>query len=333
MFTRKLCALFGLLTAAAVGVALLVGRTPSVESTNRGLTPPARQDGSLAFGWIDDPEAVRECVALMQCGRFCETLAFAAENEQPEDVYLWERCRAVTGDVLPPRDQKDVGSCVGVATATAIEHLLCEQIAAGSCEEFRELASEVIYGGSRVEIGGGRVRGDGSVGAWAAKFVKDYGIVPRGVYGKHDLRAYDERLCREFGRRGVPENPKVIAKEHPVRGVAQVKTWEECRAAIRNGYPVLVCSSQGFEFERDAAGFCAPQGKWYHAMAVVGVRGGERPGGFLLNSWGPDVHTGPRVPEGAPVAGFWVDAATLDRMLRQGDSWAFSQAAGFPAGR
>ena len=50
-------------------------------------------------------------------------------------------------------------------TATAIEHLLCEQIAAGSCEEFRELASEVIYGGSRVEIGGGRWSG---VLAWFA---------------------------------------------------------------------------------------------------------------------------------------------------------------------
>ena len=230
----------------------------------------------------------------MRCGRFCETPAFAAEGNQPEDVYLWERCREVTGDVLPPRDQKSVGSCVAVATATAIEHLLCEQIAAGSEEEFRELASEVIYGGSRVEVGGGRVRGDGSVGAWAAKFVKDYGVVPRAVYGKYNLRAYDERLCREFGRLGVPENIKAVAKEHPVRGVTQVKTWEECRAALRNGYPVLVCSSQGFEFERDAEGFCTPHGTWYHAMAVVGVRGGKRPGGFLLNSWGPDVHTGPR---------------------------------------
>jgi hypothetical protein len=68
-------------------------------------------------------------------------------------------------------------------------------------------------------------------------------------------------------------------------------------------------------------------------MAVVGVRGGKRPGGFLLNSWGPDAHSGPRVPPDAPVAGFWCDAATLDRMLRQGDSWAFSRVAGFPPAR
>jgi hypothetical protein len=331
MFLRKLCALSGFAFVGAVAIVLASAARQSSESINRGLTPPARQDGPVASGWIDDPDAVREAVALMRCGRFCDTAAFAAERDRPEDVYLWEHCRVATGDVLPPRDQKQVGSCVGVATATAVEHLLCVQVADGSGEEFRELASEVIYGGSRVEVGGGRVRGDGSVGAWAAKFVKDYGVVPRGVYGKHDLRTYSERLCRDFGRSGVPEVIEAVAKEHPVKGVANVTTWDECRAAIRNGYPVLVCSSQGFEFERDSEGFCAPRGTWYHAMAVVGVRGGKRPGGFLLNSWGPYVHKGPRVPDDAPVAGFWVDAATLDRMLRQGDSWAFSNATGFPA--
>ena len=41
------------------------------------------------------------------------------------------------------------------------------------------LSPEVIYGGSRVEIGGGRIRGDGSIGAWAARWVRDYGVVPR----------------------------------------------------------------------------------------------------------------------------------------------------------
>jgi len=331
MSTRKLSALAGVAGLAAVVLAVAGAVRPFAlpdDYPDHAGGPPTR-----AGGWIDDPEAVRECAAEMRCGRFRDTPAFAARRDRPDDVYLWEHCRAATGDVLPARDQKQVGSCVGVATATAVEHLLCVQVAEGSGEEFRELASEVIYGGSRVEVGGGRVRGDGSVGAWAAKFVRDYGVAPRGVYGRHDLRSYSERLCREFGRAGLPEAVKAAAREHPVRGVANVTTWDECRAAVGSGYPVLVCSSQGFEFERDADGFCRPRGKWYHAMAVVGVRGGPRPGGFLLNSWGPDAHTGPRVPADAPVAGFWADAATLDRMLRQGDSWAFSDAVGFPATR
>jgi hypothetical protein len=293
-------------------------------------SPDAGTDPPRAFGWIDDPDAVRETVAVMRCVRFCETPAFASPDEGPEDVFLWDACRAATGDVLPARDQKSVGCCVGFAAASAVEYLMCVQIAGDSGEGYRDLAAEIIYAGSRVEIGGGRVRGDGSVGAWAARFVSEYGVVPRGAFGRLDLRTYDERRCRELGRLGVPDDLEPLAKKHPVRGVAQVKTWDECRAAIRNGYPVMVCSRQGFGLERDADGFCPARGTWYHAMAIVGVRGGERPGAFLLNSWGPNAHSGPRFPPDAPVGGFWAEAAVVDRMLGQGDSWAFSRVAGFP---
>ena len=251
-------------------------------------------------------------------------------DDGPEDVFLWDACRAVTGDVLPARDQKSVGSCVGFATASAVEYLIAcrSRTAAG---EYRDLAQEVIYGGSRVEVGGGRIRGDGSVGAWAAKWVKDYGVVPRGIHGRHDLRAYDERRCREYGRPRGAGRPGAAGPGTPGAERRQREVVGRVPGGVRNGYPVAVCSSQGFGLRRDADGFCRPRGTWYHAMAVVGVRGGERPGGFLLNSWGPTVHTGPRFPPDAPVAGFWADAAVLDRMLAQGDSWAFSGVAGFPA--
>jgi hypothetical protein len=327
MSTRKLAALSLLATCAAAACFFLaasqIGSAPA--------TRPDEPDLPRQFGWINDPDAVRHCLAEMDCGTFRDTPAFAARWDGPEDVFLWESARTAAGGVLPARNQGSVGSCVGFATASAIEYLSCVQIENGEEEKYRDLAPEVIYGGSRVEVGGGRVRGDGSIGAWAAKWVRDYGVVPRGRHGPHDLRAYDEGRCRDFGRRGVPDDLEPIAKQHPVRGVANVRSWEECRAAIRNGYTVLVCSDQGFVMDRDEDGFCNPRGRWYHAMAVIGVRGGKRPGGFLLNSWGPDAHRGPRHPAGAPAAGFWAEAEVLDRMLRQGDSWAFSRFEGFPA--
>jgi hypothetical protein len=293
------------------------------------LTPAARP--AFAFGWVDDPDQVRAVAATLPDAEFSRTEAYQSSYVGPEDVYLWEACRKVTGDLLPPRDQQDVGACVGFGTAAAIEHLICVQMAGGSPEEYRDLAPEVIYGGSRVEIGGGRIRGDGSVGAWAAKFVREYGVVPRGVFGRYDLRAYDRWRCREFGRLGVPQELANVARQYPVRSVANVRTWGECQAAIRNGYPLIVCSSQGFTMDRDAEGFCRPQGTWMHCLAIVGVRGGRRPGAFLLNSWGGSAHRGPRGPGDPSPAGFWADAAVVDRMLRQGDSWAFSSFAGFPA--
>lgn len=285
----------------------------------------------IAFGWIPDPAQVRAVTETLPEPDFATTPAYRQTYSGPEDVFLWDASRKVLGAILPPRDQGSVGSCVAFGTASAIEHMLCVQIANGSREEYRDLVQEVIYGGSRVEIGGGRVRGDGSVGAWAARFVVSYGILHRGVFGRFDLRAYDVPRCREFGRFGVPDELEPEIRRHPVKAVSNVTSWEAARAAICNGYPVIVCSDQGFRSKRDADGFCSPSGTWYHCMALVGVCGGPRPGGYLLNSWGERFHSGPTGPGNPSPSGFWVDAAVLDRMLRQGDSWAFSGVKGFPS--
>ncbi len=292
---------------------------------------PSLPERPRTFGWVDDRDTVRAIARTLPNPDFQATEAYRTAYDGPDDVFLWDASRKVLGRLIPPRDQKDVGSCVSFGTASAVEHLICVQIANGAAEEYRDVAQEIVYGGSRVEIGGGRIRGDGSVGAWAAKFVVDYGVLPRGVYGRFDLRAYDVARCRDFGLHGVPDELEPETKKHPVKAVANVRSWAEAQAAIRNGYPIAVCSSQGFRMMRDGDGFCPPQGTWMHCLALVGVRGGSRPGGFLLNSWGESAHTGPRGLGDPSSAGFWADASVLDRMLKQGDSWAFSGFRGFPA--
>jgi hypothetical protein len=315
---------FTLLTIALLaGVAVFMLVQPAIA--------PVATPREFAFGWVDDPAAVRRVQAKLPCPRFDSTEAFRAPYAGPDDVFLWDACRKATGDLLPPRDQGSVGSCVGFGTAAAIEHLLCVQIAQGSREEFKALAQEVIYGGSRVEIGRNQIRGDGSTGAWAAKFVTEYGVLPRGQYPGLDLTTYNPATCRSLGSKGLEPELERLARQHPVKTVSNVKSFDEAKAAIRNGYPISVCSNQGFSMQRDAEGFARPQGNWSHCMALVGVCGAPRPGGFLLNSWGANAHTGPAGPGRPSPAGFWADARTLDRMLAQGDSWAFSHAVGFPA--
>lgn len=336
-YRRKvLVAVSGLLLGS--GVAVLVGIIWWLEGKPRSrpdeavfVEPDEVEPPPRYCGWIPDPQAVQECLKGLEVRSIRSVPAWSEEDRSSDEeaVYLWEAVQRVTGQILPGRNQGAVGSCVAVATASALEHLQCVQIAAGEQAVYRDVASEVIYGGSRVQIGGGRIRGDGSVGVWAARWVKDYGVVPRGLHGRYDLRSYDEQRCRDLGRRGVPPELIAIARQHPVLEVMRVQSWAEARVALRRGYPVLVCSDQGFRLERDSEGFCAPRGIWYHAMALIGMRGGRRPGGFLLNSWGDEAHRGPRVPPHAPPAGFWVDAAILDRMLRQGDSWAFAHLVGF----
>ena len=175
------------------------------------------------------------------------------------------------------------------------------------------------------------MHGDGSVGAWAAKWCQQYGVVARGVYGRHDLSRYSETQCREFGRSGVPADLEPEARQHPVRAVTQVQNASEARRALQNGYPIAVCSSQGFSQQRDAQGFARPQGSWAHCMAVLGYQGGTRPGFWIQNSWGNRFHTGPKGNGDPPDGGFWCDERVADRMFQQGDSWAYADAAGFPA--
>jgi hypothetical protein len=303
------------------------------------IPPPPIQQPSAVLpvgqGWVSDPEAVEAVLDTLPAGErlFGDTPAGRAVMGDDQDIYLWDACRKVTGDRLPARNQGTVGSCVAFGTGSAVEHLLCVQIATGGRGEFRPLVQEVIYGGSRVEVGNGRIKGDGSVGGWAAKWVRDWGVVSRGTHGRHDLSQYSESRCRDWGRSGVPDELEPVARESPVKGVSLVKSAEEARRALAQGYPIAVCSRQGFSMSRDRDGFASAQGEWAHCMAITGYSAGPRRGFYVLNSWGPDAHTGPTGKGDPGTAGFWADWRVLDRMLagEKNEGWAFSDAAGFPA--
>src|SRR5437868_7515840 len=79
------------------------------------------------------------------------------------DVFLWDACRRATGGHLPAHDQDGVGCCVGEGFSSAVEYLQCVEIAlGGEAEEYSPISSESVYALSRVEVGGGRIGGDGS---------------------------------------------------------------------------------------------------------------------------------------------------------------------------
>ena len=289
-----------------------------------------------AQGWVREPEEVARVVAANKVKSFAATPAGAvSEADLPAHVYLWEAHRKATGHDPENKNQGGVGSCVSFGTNTAIERTMVAEIAAGGPFQFKRIAEEVTYGGSRVEIGKGRIRGDGSVGAWAAKFVQQYGVVSREPHGKYDLTEYDEARCRSWGRAGVPNDLEPIAREHPVKEIAPVANWSEAKHALASGYGIAVCSDQGFSMRRDSRGVAAPRGSWAHCMALDGyhVDADGREYGHIENSWGPTAHTGPTGWGNPPSSGFWAEAKVIDGMLRQGDSWAFSAVAGFPARR
>lgn len=249
-------------------------------------------------------------------------------------------------------EQQKIGDCVswGWAHAVAIHlAILCDL---GHSSEFNFPCTEAIYGGSRVEAR--NLNGDGvsaqagyctkcyppqfckcgSNGSYAARFIRDFGIVWRREYSFADLRVYTEARAREYGAYGCGgRNDRgradQVAKAFPVRTVALVRTFEEAAAAIRSGYPIPVCSLQGFRSQRNGDGFAAPSGTWAHCMCFIAVRA-DKPGLLCLNSWGPNWITGPKFPADMPDGSFWVDANTCNRMLAGGDSFAVSGMDGFP---
>ncbi len=283
-------------------------------------------------GWVDDPEQVEAIAVEQEFQSFADTPAgMVSLGELPKQVFLWKIHNTVTGKDPDEENQGNFGSCVGFGTVAGVEATMVYQIFTGAHEEWKELSQEIVYGGSRVEIGKGRLgRGQGSIGAWAAQFVKQYGVLPRGLYGKWDLRKYSIPLCSDFGINGVPNELESQIKEHPIKDIVQVKSWEDAKKALAQGMGIAICSNQGFSMKRDAKGRCAPMGRWAHCMALWGYNTDGSEMGWIKNSWGASATTGPRGAGDPPLCGFWADASVIDGMLRQNDSWAFGNAKGFP---
>lgn len=276
------------------------------------------------FGW--SPPEPGAAPAALRLGVVAPHLAGGWDGRT--SFSLWEVGKRVTGEYLKAQRQT-LGTCVSRGYSACGNLSQLAMIAAGltkpdgTAMEFREVAHAPIYGGSR-ELGNflAPPGNDGSVGEWAARWVSKWGNCSLA-----DLNdSYDsDKLAGQMGWRGVPSNVKELCREHLVSSVALVKTFQEAADAIVNGHPVAVCSDQGFTMRRDGDGFDRPYGSWAHCMhfASVIVTPSGRRGLGCGQSWGGNNPSGTLLP-GAPDHVFGVDEATVNRMLRQGDSYALA---------
>jgi len=300
---------------------------------------------SYQQGWIDRPDEVDAVLATLPMPRFCTAAPGLTGTSKGKDALFWRAEEKVLGKRLPANHQTR-GTCVSQGFGRGAQDVKLIDIAIHKePEEWRgEVATEPIYAGSRVEVGRGQLGAneDGSVGAWAAKWVQDWGILLRQKYGKWDFTRPDDELAAQLGspRAGVPDELEPIAREHPIKTVSLAKTGEEAADGLSNWYPLPICSSQGFTEVRDSNGFCKPKGTWYHCMVGRGfcTVKGNRPAVPIQQSWGNLSPTGNDkvtlesgediiLPEGV----FLVDLEVIDKMVRQGDSFLLSGFVGFPS--
>lgn len=331
----------GLLIAAAAWIAL------------RGKSP---QD----FGYRPDPQGVEEFVKQLPEPYFRQAGQEAMLKAQGRDTFLYRSMlKAHEARYGKPFvvGRQAIGSCVAWGAMHAV---YCAESVSWELGEIAEPplmpATAPIYGGSRVEarqnnpegFDGSSPRGgfsDGSFGAAAAKWLREWGVVYATDYpGVFDytIDGFSGRREKEegaYGAGGKNDNYKVdkLAKQHPCRHVVKVETWDELCAAIEAGFPCTVASSQGFSSRRSEgsgpeAGIAEAGGTWLHQMSILAIRykknGSPDDLALVLNSWGPAWCAGGKYPADQPDGSFWARRSVIERMIR-GDTWAIGRVDGF----
>lgn len=274
------------------------------------------------------------------------------DSDNNQDVFLWKAEEKLFGKKLPAFYQS-MGTCVSKANARAAQDQLLIECALRGSQLPDNLkldlivASEPIYVGSRQEIGGGKVSGDGSIDSWAHDWLMKYGVSFRIVYTdpstgkKYDLTKEDDQITVQWEatRDDVPPFIELQAKDHPIKDSSKCPDGDTAWTALGSLNGVTVPSSQGFTTTR-VKGICKPSGRWDHDMYLRGrctLKGGNR-AGIIQQSWGQnnpggdnklDLETGETIelPNGC-FAAYW---EYIDKyMIRAGrDSNVTSGVKGF----
>lgn len=228
-----------------------------------------------------------------------------------------------TGRELKPFSQGRSPSCVGCATAKALEIM-----------HGRPFSAEWAYGASR---DAGNPMGAGSFAGWAAHAARETGMLPAADYSVlgEDFTVYDVKRANAYGIRGPPEHLKGLARIYRSPGYYKIRSWEQLRGAISQGFPVIIGSNVSFGPRRgqvkDRDGSLRRRwwGKWNHAMVFIGVDDRKNnKGALLMNSWGETWVSGPKRFQDEPNGCFWASKDAVIRMINQGDAYVIRPIAG-----
>ena len=231
-------------------------------------------------------------------------------------------------DKNPYNERQTTGDCVSHGTRNA-----CDITRAVEIDIDGEREAWIARGATEAIYGARGFSGEGMSCSRAAEFVsKIGGIVVRQNYpGIADFSKYNGSLGAGWGGRGLPDKVLDLANDHQIKTTSLVRTIEEARDALANGYGLAVCSSYGFSNTRDKKGFARTQGSWAHCMAWTACDDtGSEPAFLVQNSWGKWNDGGH--PEWGPIpdGSFLIHADVAQGMLSMNGAYAFSGFDGFP---
>lgn len=275
-------------------------------------------------GWRNDGGHHAIAKTMPTFRQVAKSLAISPKTSSP--VLLYSAWKDVLGK-YPDYPAQEIGDCVSFGHGHGNDLLQCIEIRLGGLGSYEETDTEFIYSTARSVAGMLGSDEDGCYGAAAVKAMTTIGEVSREQLGADGVYSGDR--ARAWGKTGVPA--ELVAKASPYRlgSAALVSTWNELVGAIGNGYPVTICTDQGFKLQRDPDGFCKASGTWGHCMLIAGIRF-DREGACIIQSWGPDQPEGPTALD-QPSFSFWAERDVIERILAEGDSWALCKAPFFKA--
>lgn len=232
-------------------------------------------------------------------------------------------------DKNPYNERQVTGDCVSHSTRNAVDVTRAVEI-----DIKKDKKSWIARGATEGIYGARGHAGQGMSCSRASEFVSKFGgiLVRKNYKGVVDLTAYQGMLGASWGGRGLPDKVIDLANDHQVKTVSLVRTVEEARDALANGYGISVCSMYGFSNKRDNKGFARHQGSWAHAMAWIACddTGSNGPAFLVQNSWGKWNSGGH--PEWGPIpdGSFLITADVAQGMLNGRAAYAYSDFDGFP---
>ena len=231
-------------------------------------------------------------------------------------------------DKNPYNERQTTGDCVSHATRNA-----CDVSRAVEIDVHNEKETWIARGATEGIYGARGWAGQGMSCSRAAEFVTKIGgiLVRKDYKNVVDLTKYNGSLGAGWGGRGLPDKVIDLANDHQIKTVSLVRTIEEARDALANGYGLSVCSNYGFSSTRDKKGFAKTSGSWAHAMAWIACDDTGNDLSFLVqNSWGKWNDGGH--PEWGPIpdGSFLIHSDVAAGMLAQNGAYAFSNFDGFP---
>lgn len=257
-------------------------------------------------------------------------------------MVLWDYSKKVNNGKHFETFFQQSGSCVGNGGGQATWYLSAmEKIRLGENEECKTPFYLLPYGRSRL-IAGMRGRGDGSFGAAFAQAIKTDGVLAFDEPGLPKMQTgsgitWGKNIEYEWSDGSRISNEWLNkSRKFTVQSTAKLTSTQDAWDAIANGYACTIASNWGGQMRPQAAGNPAVllnkrATRWDHQMCVIGIWDHPTLGRIfcILNSWGPDAHGQP--VDDSPPGSFWVLESEMDFIIKQGDSFAFSQFLGFPS--